>query len=399
MFNPRIGEIFHTNNSGDCKILELISGDIYNNAKVKIVFLETGFEKIAMLKNVIQGNVRDNTLPAQNQIPIDYDKIYECNSGPYKIIGEAGINPDDGARMLKVLFLNTGNTQSCRAYRAMRGQIKDQKLYEETHNVTIGKIYPSNSYGDFEVIEELEERSKSGGHKMSKIKFVQTGTIATYSNCAILMGNVVDPYYPSVCGIGCLGNASSKCKEYSIWHDMIRRCYDTKDIYYQFYGGIGVTVDKRWLCFEYFLEDFKQLPGYDQWLSNTVPYTLDKDYLQQNIPKGCRVYSKDTCMLIPKSENSRLSAYEKNINNNTNSRFLGVSYERNLYRASITINGTKLHLGNFTNEIAAANAYIYALNAFHPNQTIPIPYQFPIMTPSEFNQYNNSVKIVAKVVK
>ena len=58
MFNPRIGEIFHTNNSGDCKILELISGDIYNNAKVKIVFLETGFEKNCYAKECNTGKCK-----------------------------------------------------------------------------------------------------------------------------------------------------------------------------------------------------------------------------------------------------------------------------------------------------------------------------------------------------
>lgn len=396
MFNAHIGETFPTHNSGDCKIIELVSGTCYNDAKVKIVFLNTGYEKIIGIKNVLIGNVKDDTIPPPNTIPIDYDKIYEGANGPYKIIGEAGKNPKDGSRMVKVLFLNTGNIQDCRAYRAMRGQIKDQKLYDETHRVEVGKIYHSNSYGDFEVTEELEERGKSGGHKMSRIKFLLTGTIADYSNCAILSGNVLDPYYPSVCNVGCLGRASSKCREYKIWHDMIRRCYDKNDYYYLFYGEIGVYVDNRWLCFENFLNDFPSLPGYNEYVKDPKSYTLDKDYLQQNIPKGCRVYSKDTCVLMLREDNSRLCALEKK-NNNSSSRYLGVTYERGVYRASITINGILYHLGDFTNEIAAANAYLYALE-HKTNSSLPMLYSIPYMSPTEFIKYNNSAKLVARVV-
>ena len=394
MINMHIGEIFETNNSGNCKILEYISGDVYNNIKVKIKFIDTGYEKIVGLKNVIKGNVKDNSLPDKKLIPIDYEKIYHCCNGPYKIIGEAPPNKKDGSRMVKVLFLNTNNIQDCRAYRAMRGQIKDQKLYDEEHSVIVNRIYNSNTCGKFKVIKQLDQRGPSG-HKLSEIQFVNTGTKCIYTNCDILAGKVVDPYFPSVCKIGCLGKASSKCREYTIWHGMIRRCYDKNDKFYKYYGMIGVTVDKRWLCFENFINDFKYLPGYDDYIKNPLLYTLDKDILQSNIPKNKRVYSKYTCTLILRSDNTRIKILEQCENNN----YIGVyknSY--NNYRASITVNGTKIHLGIFSNEIAAANAYNYASN-FYSNGNIVMKNNVPYMPPQEFIKYNLNVKEVIRKVK
>lgn len=394
MFNAHIGEVFETNSSGKCKILALISGNTRNSARVKIIFENTNYEKIAKLNNVISGNVRDNSLPDPKTISIDYNKIYESMNGPYKIIGEAGKNLKDGARMVEVLFLNTNNRQICRAYRAMRGQIKDQKLYNEQHNVIEGKIYSSNNYGDFVIIKNLEERLEKYGHKLSKIKFIKTGTTITATHTSILTGNVYDPYYPSVCGVGCIGNASSDCREYNIWHGMIGRCYDTNYKSYKSYGGIGITVDDRWKCFEYFLEDFPSLPGYANYIKDPLSYCLDKDYLQLNVPKNKRVYSKYTCVLMPYNDNSRIMASENNID--TSSKFIGVTFEKGFYRACITINGKKKSLGFFTNEIAAANAYNMALKTYTNTSIMSLYNDVPYMSPTEIIKYNNSAKEMIK---
>lgn len=396
MFNAHIGEIFETNSSGKCKIIALISGNSRNNARVKIIFENTNYEKIAKLNNVISGNVRDNSLPNPRIINIDYNKVYESINGPYKIIKEAGKNIKDGARMVEVMFLNTNNTQICRAYRAMRGQIKDQKLYDEQHNVIEGKIYSSNNYGDFVILKNLEERLEKYGHKLSKIKFIKTGTIVTATHSSILAGSVYDPYYPSVCGVACIGNALSNCREYNIWHNMIKRCYDKNHKSYKSYGGIGVTVDDRWKCFEYFLKDFPSLPGYNNYVKDPLSYCLDKDYLQLNIPKNERVYSKYTCILISYTDNSRIMVSENN--KNASSKFIGVTFEKGIYRACITINGKKKSLGEFTNEIAAANAYNMALKTYTNTSIMSLYNDVPYMSPAEIIKYNNSAKEMIKII-
>ena len=47
----------------------------------------------------------------------------------------------------------------------------------------------------------------------------------------------------------------SKTRFYSIWGQMIARCYSSGASHYEYYGGRGITVCDRWLKFENFKED------------------------------------------------------------------------------------------------------------------------------------------------
>lgn len=102
---------------------------------------------------------------------------------------------------------------------------------------------------------------------------------------------------PSFCGIGYLKNNRKKDnpRAYNIWREMIRRCYDQNSQYYYDYGEIGVTVDKRWHCFDNFLKDIYELDGYNEELFNNKNLSLDKDKKQIHLEKSKRIYSKETC--------------------------------------------------------------------------------------------------------
>ena len=93
---------------------------------------------------------------------------------------------------------------------------------------------------------------------------------------------------------------------------MIARCYNQNHKAYKSYGKKGVTVCRRWLLFENFLNDIKYLPNYDKFLQYPNIYELDKDYLQQNIPIENRIYSPETCMFITKADNLQLALNENN---------------------------------------------------------------------------------------
>lgn len=58
-------------------------------------------------------------------------------------------------------------------------------------------------------------------------------------------------------------NRSNKLqsKEYRAWRAMRSRCGNPRDTKFKYYGGRGITVCKRWVKFENFLEDVGRAPS------------------------------------------------------------------------------------------------------------------------------------------
>ena len=226
-------------------------------------------------------------------------------------------------------------------------------------------IYHSE-YGDYMFIEEAGYKyfNNNKRTRLVKIRFILTGyeTIVPFTQA--YNGKVADPYYPRIFGVGYLGNLdglSHGKKEYGMWYNMMKRNYDITDPYYKFYGGIGVIVDPRWHSFENFLRDLQTLPGYSDFKHSYKgnSYQLDKDMLQANVPMNQRVYSKDTCMLIPTNENVRFT----NIDKETSSVYLGVHKLANgNFQSRIMIDNIDIFLGTYRNEIAAANMYNHIIS-------------------------------------
>ena len=88
---------------------------------------------------------------------------------------------------------------------------------------------------------------------------------------------------------------------------MISRCYNPLDKNYIRYGAIGIKVSKEWLVFANYYNDMSLIPGYRFKQQNQYQYHLDKDYLQQDLSDNQTIYSKDTCVWIDKSINSKLA--------------------------------------------------------------------------------------------
>lgn len=116
-------------------------------------------------------------------------------------------------------------------------------------------------------------------------------------------GEVQNPYYPSVFGVGVTGNKSPTMfkkkinKEYRTWADMLRRCYDEKyKEKYQTYKN--VTCCKEWLLYENFYEWLHSQENFDEWL-NGERWAIDKDILVKNN----KMYSSETCILVPPNIN------------------------------------------------------------------------------------------------
>lgn len=79
-------------------------------------------------------------------------------------------------------------------------------------------------------------------------------------------------------------------RQSKIWRGMIQRIKNSKNSSYNYYGGRGVTVDKKWLTFEGFWEDMEE--GYSDELS------LDRVNNDGN-------YCKENCRWATKKEQAR----------------------------------------------------------------------------------------------
>lgn len=82
---------------------------------------------------------------------------------------------------------------------------------------------------------------------------------------------------------------------YFTWKNMMRRCYDQREVTYYMYGAVGVTVCDRWHVFKNFLEDMQPKPS--------TKHTLDRI-------RGEIGYSKDNCRWA--------TIFEQNANKRTN---------------------------------------------------------------------------------
>lgn len=172
---------------------------------------------------------------------------------------------------------------------------KENRLGEirTNHQKCIMKIIEYNTVKD--IVVEFQDLYKAQVHTQ-------------YPN--FKKGNVRNPYYPSVYGVGMTGIkylSKDHLKEWKTWQDMLRRCYSEKLINkrptYQ-----SVACCEEWLLFENFYEWLHSQENFDKWY-NGKRWCLDKDILI----KGNKIYSPETCCLVSnevnclflKSDNSR----------------------------------------------------------------------------------------------
>jgi len=139
--------------------------------------------------------------------------------------------------------------------------------------------------------------------------------------------------------------------EYRLWANMLRRCFDDK--YKQKHPTYSdVTCSKEWLSMTKFVEDISQMKGFgfDEW-------SLDKDILQ----KGNKLYSKNTCCFVPQEINKLLTKSDKTRGECP----IGVRLDKRLdrFKAEISTEGKRMHLGYFTTPEEAFQAYKTAKEA------------------------------------
>lgn len=219
---------------------------------------------------------------------------------------------------------------------------------------SINSIHTTHSYGDVKILEIIN-------NSKVKVLFLNTGNEKVVNPYSITRnGGIRDNYSYKICGVGIndLENMSST-RYYIKWHDMLHRCYGEKTLAaHPTYRDCYVV--EEWLLFSNF---YYWIMEYEKILQKPLgEYHLDKDLLSDG---GNKVYSPDTCLLLPAEVNALLT-HDKHIKNKV-SNMTGASRKRlrnkeysNRYQASISNPFTKNYefLGQFSTELEAHTAWI-----------------------------------------
>lgn len=164
-------------------------------------------------------------------------------------------------------------------------------------------------------------------------------------------GRFKNPYYKSVCGVGYVGVGKYRVSEggrttkaYIHWSHALERCYN-KEYQEKYPSYLGCTVCKEWHNFQVFAEWFYSQGHYQK------RFHLDKDLLFKNN----KVYSPETCTLIPERINGFLIGLSKSKGDYP----LGVSSKSksNKFQASICLDSGRKYLGAFNTPEEAFYAY------------------------------------------
>ena len=300
------------------------------------------------------------------RIKIDYDKIYYSNSsGPFIIIKELG--RDERSRFyLRIKFLNTGTEKDIRYDIAMAG-----KVIDDMDNINFSKIYSSIYYGPYRIISYIGRDHES--KKLVRIKFLNTGYEYNVYLKQAISGNVKDntisyndrrtPYLENNIEY----NRIIKTILYQRWNEMMDRCYNENNKGFKKYGAIGISVSKEWHNFQNYLNDMPNIKNFNRFYYNPDYYNLDKDYLQQNIPRSKRIYSFSTCIFLSIIDNTNLSIREK-YKGPYGIKFLNDGN----YAVKININGSIKLFGVYNNLNAALNEYNYFYSRYVHYELVPL---------------------------
>ena len=161
------------------------------------------------------------------------------------------------------------------------------------------------------------------------------------------------PYEPRIYGVGYISEGKYKVsengkitKEYDIYHDMLRRCYDFK-LQERRSTYKGCQVEEYLLNFQnmgkWIEDNYYEIPG--------ETMHLDKDILC----KGNKIYSRDTCIFVPERINALFSKSDKSRGKNP----IGVSPTSSGNYQAYCNNGynKKIYLGTYSTKEEGFRVY------------------------------------------
>lgn len=287
----------------------------------------------------------------------------------------------------KVLHMNIHNEKQIKK-KHRPSSISKEKEYEvcnllgtchiqdivNTTGLTRNQIYGiKNKYKDELTSQQLKRFAPEAIGRLGEVNYNNKGTlmkIIEYQNAnnvivefqddwkakvhtryqCFKVGGVYNPYDKNVCGVGITGDIypSTNTKEYSTWQGILHRSFD-EEVKNEHFTYQDVTCCKDWLYYPNFYEWLHNQPNFDQWLTGER-WAIDKDILV----KGNKIYSPDTCCLVPQRVNQLFALPTKN-----SEYLLGVQKSYNKFIAEICKNdgSESRYIGTYNTEQEAFEAY------------------------------------------
>lgn len=201
-----------------------------------------------------------------------------------------------------------------------------------------------NNQGELmEIIEYISSRDLT-------VRFIGTNTTKKCAYKEFKNGHVRDNFYPSVCGVGYIGDTSITMgnrqvkQSYKVWSGMLLRCYSNKHRNNN-PSYVDCWVCKEWLCYA----------NFEKWYDDNYyeiceeKMQLDKDILV----KGNKIYSPQTCVFVPQRINALFTKHDAGRGKYP----IGVHYSRANKKFEATPSGKHKWLGYYDSVEDAFRAY------------------------------------------
>lgn len=318
-----IGQIKESKNWGFYKLIFIFKEGNY--IKYKIQFLDSGNIYIVNKKEFNNGYICDS-IERENKI---INSIFPQNCGDsLKVIKKSNKQYFDKSYLWECEFVKYPYKVLARIDEIIKGSILNPLIEQ---NEFIDHIYPQNCGDSLKVISKID--------KKYKCKFLKYPCEVIAQKSHITRGGVNNPYIPSICFKGFLGNGkysqSNNQHYYKIWSSLLKRCYEKNDNSFKSYGAKGVIVDSNWFDFQNFCDWYE---NNEKW-NKEYYLELDKDILYNINHLETKIYSPETCLLIPSELNCFLAGdnvlsgisvkLDDNLNIKYNVSFIqkGIKYE------------------------------------------------------------------------
>jgi len=223
----------------------------------------------------------------------------------------------------------------------------------------VGDAIINNQGSEFTIIEYKNSRHVliefNDEHKYRYV--VRAYTIKTK--------NVRNPFYPSASGVGYIGvgEFSSSVdnigrEAYVKWQAMLLRCYEVESDESRNPSYADCTVHRDWHNFQ----NFAKWCVYQKYYNSG--YEIDKDILVT----GNRVYSEDSCCLVP-AEINQMAIKLRHIGVN---KSMGVSYDEKSrkYIAITRMGREQKYIGSYRTLQEASDAYVDLKKRYFKNMAI-----------------------------